>query len=125
MSVQRLREVAKGRVWTGADAKGVGLVDELGGLSDAVSAAATRAGLSREEVDVRTVPRVSPLARLRPAQNSDSPAAAAFGGTWAAGLLGAGSAVLGEGRPLLDAVLASLGLPPYGVLTMPVVWRLR
>ena len=125
MSMQRLREVAKGRVWTGADAKGVGLVDELGGLSDAVSAAATRAGLSRAEVDVRTVPRVSPLGRLRPAQNSDSPAAAAFGDTWAGGLLGAGPALFGEGRPLLDAVLAALGLPPYGVLTMPVVWRLR
>lgn len=109
LHVDKLREVAKGRVWTGADAVGIGLVDQVGGLSDAVEVAATRAGLRRDDVEVRSLPRSSPLNRLRPAQNSDSPAAAA----------------LGDGLPLLDAALAALRLPSYGVLTMPVTWRLR
>jgi protease-4 len=109
MPVEGLREVAKGRVWTGADALGVGLVDQVGGLDDAITAACARVGLRRSEVDVRVLPRVSPLDRLRPPQNSDSPAAAR----------------LGEGLPLLDAALAALRLPSYGVLTMPVTWRLR
>ncbi|MDQ4007097.1 MAG: signal peptide peptidase SppA, partial [Actinomycetota bacterium] len=47
MPVDRLREVAKGRVWTGADARGHGLVDELGGLDEAVDLACERAGLRR------------------------------------------------------------------------------
>lgn len=37
--------IAKGRVWTGADAKGLGLVDEFGGLNKAIQIAAKKAGL--------------------------------------------------------------------------------
>lgn len=37
--------VAQGRVWSGRDALGLGLVDRLGGLEDAVAAAARRAKL--------------------------------------------------------------------------------
>lgn len=37
--------VAKGRVWTGTDALGIGLVDELGGLQDAIAYAAQKAEL--------------------------------------------------------------------------------
>lgn len=38
-------EVARGRVWSGSQAQGHGLVDQLGGLDDAVDAAARIAGL--------------------------------------------------------------------------------
>lgn len=38
--------IGQGRVWTGADAKDRGLVDEMGGLEDAVRAAAELAGLT-------------------------------------------------------------------------------
>lgn len=38
--------IGQGRVWTGTDAKARGLVDELGGLEDAVEAAAALAGLT-------------------------------------------------------------------------------
>lgn len=37
--------LAQGRVWTGADAKAAGIVDELGGLDDAIAKAAELAGL--------------------------------------------------------------------------------
>jgi protease-4 len=40
-----VNEVAQGRVWSGADAKAKGLVDELGGLTDALAEAKARAGL--------------------------------------------------------------------------------
>ena len=42
MPVQRMGELARGRVWTGADAAANGLVDELGGLADAAEIARAR-----------------------------------------------------------------------------------
>ncbi|HRP98673.1 MAG TPA: signal peptide peptidase SppA, partial [Rhodocyclaceae bacterium] len=42
---ERINEVAQGRVWTGAQAKERGLIDELGGLGAAIQAAARRADL--------------------------------------------------------------------------------
>ena len=45
MSVQDVHAVARGRVWTGADARERGLVDELGGLRTAVRRAKVLAGL--------------------------------------------------------------------------------
>lgn len=45
MSIDSIKAIAEGRVWTGLDAKRIGLVDELGGLTDAVNIAARKAGL--------------------------------------------------------------------------------
>lgn len=42
---ERVRELAKGRVWTGEQAKQLGLVDELGGFYDAVDKAKSLANL--------------------------------------------------------------------------------
>ena len=42
---ERVREIAKGRVWTGEQAKQLGLVDELGGFYDAVNKAKALAKL--------------------------------------------------------------------------------
>ena len=42
---RRVREIAQGRVWSGRAAKELGLVDRLGGLKQAIAAAAQRAGL--------------------------------------------------------------------------------
>jgi len=41
----KVAEIAQGRVWSGRRAKDIGLVDELGGLKDAVTDAAKRANL--------------------------------------------------------------------------------
>lgn len=49
--------IAQGRVWTGSDALGIRLVDELGSLSDAISFAATMAGLEPESVQVAEFPK--------------------------------------------------------------------
>ena len=55
MALEELLEVASGRVWTGEDAKRVGLVDVLGGFDDAVDIAAAKAGLS-DDYKVRFYP---------------------------------------------------------------------
>lgn len=45
LPVERVREIAKGRVWTGVQAKELGLVDQLGGFYDAVDKAKALANL--------------------------------------------------------------------------------
>lgn len=45
MTTEQVDAVAQGRVWSGQDAQAAGLVDKLGGLSDAIASAATRAEL--------------------------------------------------------------------------------
>ncbi|RPH57567.1 signal peptide peptidase SppA, partial [bacterium] len=49
MSRAQVEGVASGRVWTGAAAKKVGLVDELGGLDRAIELAREEAGIGRGE----------------------------------------------------------------------------
>ncbi len=64
--VDAIDRVARGRVWTGAQALEVGLVDELGGLVRAVEVARELAGIPpRAEVRLVHGPRVGPLASLR------------------------------------------------------------
>ena len=45
LNVTRVSEIAEGRVWMGVDAYELGLVDELGGLEDAITFAAETAGV--------------------------------------------------------------------------------
>jgi protease IV len=48
---EHVRKIAEGRVWSAPDALEIGLVDSLGGLDDAIAAAAKRAGLEDYNVD--------------------------------------------------------------------------
>ena len=50
MSENAIRQVAEGRVWTGATAKELGLVDQLGGINEALKAASEKAGLEHYTV---------------------------------------------------------------------------
>ncbi|MEL7451187.1 MAG: signal peptide peptidase SppA [Pseudomonadota bacterium] len=52
MAFNEVDAIARGRVWTGADAHRLGLVDMLGGLEGAIDSAASRAGLGTD-FDVR------------------------------------------------------------------------
>ena len=45
MSVEQIKTIAEGRVWTGEDAIKIGLVDKIGGLKDAIDIAAAKAKL--------------------------------------------------------------------------------
>lgn len=57
MTVAAVGEVAKGRVWTGADAKSHGLVDELGGFWTAADLAARLGGVPAGQEVFRVYPR--------------------------------------------------------------------
>lgn len=48
LTVEYVDSIGQGRVWSGADAQKLGLVDLMGGLSDAIELAAEKAGISNE-----------------------------------------------------------------------------
>lgn len=56
MTTDQVDDVAQGRVWSGADAFDKGLVDQLGGLDQAVAAAAKMANLDQFETEVVQLP---------------------------------------------------------------------
>ena len=109
MTAEHVHELARGRVWTGADAAANGLVDELGGMHKAAAIARTRGGLPAS-APLRAFPRLSPLDQLRPPESSEArPAAAArftagWGPAW--------------------QLAARAGLPPYGPLMLPGSWTI-
>jgi protease-4 len=109
LPLERVDELARGRIWTGADAKENGLVDELGGLDHALDLARERAGLPAD-APVRPFPHATPLERLRPAESSeDRTAALARFDAWGP----------------LGGIAARLGLPAAGPLTLPGPWEIR
>lgn len=56
MDVNKLREIAGGRVWSGTDAKRIGLVDVLGNYEDAIKIAAKKAKLKEGDYKVKYSP---------------------------------------------------------------------
>lgn len=62
MKRERVQEIAQGRVWSGVEAKRLGLVDDLGGLQDAIRWAAKKA---RIEADYRVDATRTPPGRPR------------------------------------------------------------
>ncbi len=114
MTVEQVHEIARGRVWTGADAARNGLVDELGGMSAAAEIARRRAGLPAD-APLRAYPRLTPFDQLRAPESSESrPAAAAtldlrFADAWGPAWRFA----------------AQAGLSPYGPLMLPGRWTIR
>jgi protease-4 len=109
MTREAVHEVARGRVWTGADAAQHGLVDDIGGLERAVEIARERAGLPAD-APLRPALAVSPLRRLHRPRNSDDPAAFVQLQGWNTGIW-----EWGEHAQLA----AALGFPAAGPLTMP------
>ena len=63
----RVREIAKGRVWTGVQAKQLGLVDEIGGFYQAVERAKTLAGIKGDAHLKRLTTPVSPFEAIEQA----------------------------------------------------------
>ncbi|GHT21521.1 signal peptide peptidase SppA [Bacteroidia bacterium] len=51
MPVEAVDEIAQGRVWSAVDAKRLGLVDEFGGVNDAIRIAAEKAGLDNYSIE--------------------------------------------------------------------------
>jgi protease-4 len=55
LSPDRVRQIAHGHIWTGEQAKALGLVDEVGGFYEAVDKAKSLAGLSGQDVRLKPV----------------------------------------------------------------------
>ena len=61
-TTDEVHAVAQGRVWSGRDAKEIGLVDELGGLKRALDIAKEKAGFAADaRVELRILPEKKPL----------------------------------------------------------------
>ncbi|TDW14112.1 signal peptide peptidase SppA [Kribbella kalugense] len=106
---ERLEALARGRVWTGADAHGHKLVDELGGFQHALTLACNRAGLDRDEIGVIAAPHRNLLSQLRAPTTTDDLAVSA-------------SPLTLDG--LTTGLYSALGLPPAGVLRMAFNWEI-
>jgi protease-4 len=64
-SVEEVDQIAQGRVWTGEQAHGNGLVDELGGLDAALRLLKEKAGISAEaQVELVEYPRAKSLIEM-------------------------------------------------------------
>jgi protease IV len=111
LSMDSVHDVARGRVWTGADAAANGLVDELGGLDTAVGLARRQAGLP-DTAPLRLFPRAHSLDRLRPPESSEDRAAA-------------GASFLAESWGPAWRLATGAGLPPFGPLQLPGRWLVQ
>jgi protease-4 len=82
MAEEQVEEIARGQVWTGVQAREIGLVDELGDFGAALAAAKELAGLEPEReytvVEMRA-PRHERLPRPFPLSTETEPAAAGLG----------------------------------------------
>ena len=58
LSKDSVDAIGQGRVWTGADALNIGLVDTLGGLQDAINYAAAKVGLEKKDYCLSRYPVV-------------------------------------------------------------------
>ena len=133
LTAERVHELARGRVWTGADAREHKLVDDIGGVQDAADIARRRAGLPATAPLVH-FPRIGPLDRIRPPSNSEDRRAAAIAaaagplssltglGPAAGAASAAGAALLTESWGPVAQFAARLGLPAAGPLLLSGSW---
>ncbi len=64
LPLEKVLKIARGRVWTGAQAKENGLVDGFGGLRDAIAKARELAGIAKDaRIEVRRFPAPEPPLR--------------------------------------------------------------
>ncbi|WP_315387977.1 signal peptide peptidase SppA [uncultured Stenotrophomonas sp.] len=99
--VEAVDEVARGRVWSGAQAKERGLVDAFGGLKDAIADAANRAKLGGpDKVRVRYIEKAAtPFAQFL------SGFAGSRAGAWMLGETGMARIMLARSMPEVDTQL--------------------
>lgn len=109
MELDALEAVAKGRVWTGADAHGLGLVDHLGGWNLAWRRACALADIDPATAEPVRIGLGSVLERVLPARSSEHRAGATRM-TWP------------MGERTWAGLAAHVGLHVEGVLALP--WRL-
>ncbi|MGD0073069.1 MAG: signal peptide peptidase SppA [Candidatus Binataceae bacterium] len=103
---ERAENLARGRIWSGAAAKTNGLIDNIGGLSQAIELAREKAKFEPDEPhELVTYPPPHPLARFTPSLGSRDEA------SWAIAALARASGVPESWAPaLIDLLNAGGGL---------------
>jgi len=115
LPLEKVQEIAKGRIWSGEDALKIGLVDELGGWAVAMRLAREAGGLEPDEdIELRTYPKEKSLFEQvlgGGRDNSDAPTS-----------IHAQIELMEQLRPVA-AELRALGLGPgnTGALGMPTL----
>jgi protease-4 len=106
MTFEQIHEVAQGRVWSGRDAKRLGLIDETGGLFDAIDKAEELAGFDpAEDASLEIYPRKLSLADMLER---------AFGGFGAS--VAAGSPAMSSRAALMASFGPAIELLPDGIV---------
>ena len=118
LSGEKVAEIAKGRIWTGEDAKELGLVDELGGFPLAIRLAKKAAGIPENEaVRLKIFPKRKNWMEMlmkEGAVSSEKKASAI-----------AMAQALQEIQPLIRSLRQTGLLHPPGVLSMPEIGEYR
>ncbi|MBQ1968310.1 MAG: signal peptide peptidase SppA [Flavobacteriales bacterium] len=107
-TTDEIHEIAQGRVWTGSDAIEIGLVDEIGGLYDAIEKAASIAGVEEYRVIQTTNPKKSIDAFMELLGGSKDDEIRAVVGDELADMLGVMREISDEDKPRVMARM------PYG-----------
>ncbi len=118
---EEIDRLAQGRVWTGQQAKAIGLVDALGGLDRAVAIAKERAKIPADsDVELVTYPAPKSFYELLTDQLSGNSQSAAIGTWLEANLSSAELDVLrtARGPAALFRRGEPLALMPFSILTM-------
>lgn len=118
MELAELEPMARGRVWTGADAVARRLADHVGGMDLALDRACALAEVDRASTTVKSGPALPFLAQLRPAESSES---GHTDTTAAPSTPLAGASVTGGLEGLWRFAAGALGLSVPGVLSLPFV----
>lgn len=118
LDLAELEPLARGRVWTGADAVERRLADHLGGVDLAIDRACALAAVDRASIRLSAGPMLRFLTELKPAESSEAAPAGVQAGS-PAGFM-AGSGWTGGPDALLSRVADWAGLAvPHGVLSLP------
>jgi protease-4 len=128
LSVDSVRTLAEGRVWSGVDAQRIGLVDSLGGLDEAVRSAAGLAKLTGD-YDVQEFPRMKGTTERVSEflEGAPAPLAASLGQAASARLPGSDMPVPDVARDILREVqlLTKASDPRATYARLPYVLRIR
>ena len=64
MTIDEVDKIARGKVWIGQKALEIGLVDQLGTLTEAIDKAAELAELEKDTFGIKTIDRESPFEKI-------------------------------------------------------------
>ena len=81
MTIAQVNKIARGRVWTGRDALKIGLVDKLGGISDAIEYAAKTASIKERKIVYYPEVKEDPISEIIEKIGASSEASASFTST--------------------------------------------